>query len=170
MGNGPHRSFRRITVMRCHNGIPPNRTGISWSQILTARDRNIALVSRFPDARGMMVARVHAMGWQLKNPYHCAPPALFPIRSNSCQRSLGTAREKGRKGRFSAHFRRALRRFARIYNCCRLVEGRLQPSHSVHVLQLVKTNVSSFSPGELLRLLGERSRGCKQGLGCYRSV
>jgi hypothetical protein len=25
------------------------------------------------------------------------------------------------------------------------VEGRLQPSHSVHVLQLVKTNVSSFS-------------------------
>ena len=31
------------------------------------------------------------------------------------------------------------------YNYCKVVEGRLQPSHSVHVLQLVKTNVSSFS-------------------------
>ena len=29
--------------MRCHSGIPPNRIGISWSQILTPRDRNIAL-------------------------------------------------------------------------------------------------------------------------------
>jgi len=27
----------------------------------------------------MMVARVHAMGWQLKNPYHCAPLPSFPF-------------------------------------------------------------------------------------------
>ena len=31
------------------------------------------------------------------------------------------------------------------YNYCKVVEGRLQPSHPVHVLQLVKTNVCSFS-------------------------
>jgi hypothetical protein len=33
----------RITLIRCHNGIPPNRIGISWSQILAPRDRNIGL-------------------------------------------------------------------------------------------------------------------------------
>ena len=131
--------------MRCHNGIPPNRTGISWSQILTARDRNIALVSRSPDAQRDDGGTCSRNGMATKESLPLRSPALFPIRSNSCQRSLGTAREKGRKGRFSAHFRRALRRFARIYNYCRLVEGRLQPSHSLHVLQLVKTNVSSFS-------------------------
>src|SRR4030095_10031662 len=53
---------RRINVMRCHSGIPPNRIGISWSQILTPRDRNIALVSRFLPLRGKMVACVHVIG------------------------------------------------------------------------------------------------------------
>ena len=36
---------RRITVMRCHSGIPPNRIGISWSQILTPRIETLALSS-----------------------------------------------------------------------------------------------------------------------------
>ena len=31
------------------------------------------------------------------------------------------------------------------YNYCKVVEGRLQLSHPVNVLELVKTNVSSFS-------------------------
>jgi hypothetical protein len=45
--------LRRITVMRYHSGIPPNRIGISWYQILTPRDRNIAFVSRFLSLRWM---------------------------------------------------------------------------------------------------------------------
>jgi hypothetical protein len=44
--------------MRCHNGIPPNRTGISWTQILAPWGRNIALVSCLLSLRGM-VAYVH---------------------------------------------------------------------------------------------------------------
>jgi hypothetical protein len=132
--------------MRFHNGIPPNRTSISWSQIFnSAGSKTSPLSLVFLMLRGMMVARVHTMGWQLKNPYHCAPLPSFPLAQIPANDHWEPLAKKGGKGRFSAHFRRALRRFARIYNYCRLVEGRLQPSHSLHVLQLVKTNVSSFS-------------------------
>ena len=66
--------------MRCHNGIPPNRTGISWSQILTARDRNIALVSRFPDAQRDDGGTCSRNGMATKESLPLRSPALFPIR------------------------------------------------------------------------------------------
>jgi len=53
---------RRITVMRCHSGIPPNRIRISWSQILAPRDRNIALSLLSCRLVRGMVACVHVAG------------------------------------------------------------------------------------------------------------
>jgi hypothetical protein len=83
---------RRITVMRCHSGIPPNRIGISWSQILTPRDRNIALVSRFPVAQRDDGGTCSRNG-RIQESSPLRSPAL-PTHSNSCQRSLGPPAKK----------------------------------------------------------------------------
>ena len=60
-------------------GFPKSDWYLVVPDINGAESKTSPLSLVFLMLRGMMVARVHAMGWQLKNPYHCAPLPSFPF-------------------------------------------------------------------------------------------